>query len=718
MQSVTQEEAEEGKGARADSPKRGPSAAVEALNRFAAPVTVLHQVGPAGARRLEPLGIATIADLLYHMPRRYLDRSNVTPIRDVKVGEEVTVVGRVYEAESRTTRSRKKMLVVTLFDGTGYISGVWFNQEYHKDRLKEGVTAAFSGKASFLYNMLQITNPSYDVLGTEESDPRVEGLHTGRIIPLYPATAGVTSAGLRKLVSRALDAVKGMADPVPPDVVGKFGLMGLEEALRETHFPSGAEALKKARYRLAFDEIFTMQVGLALIKKKREREARGVEHAGIGELTERFIAGLPFTLTDSQKRAWSEIESDMRKQVQMNRLLQGEVGSGKTVVAVLALLLAVESGFQGAIMAPTEILAHQHYRRITEMLEGLPVKVELLTGAPSREGLRAIEAGEVDIVIGTHALVSEQVAFKNLGLAIIDEQHRFGLAQRVQLARKGSDPDILHMSATPIPRTLSLTLFGDLDVSIIDEMPAGRKGVVTHVAGEDEREGIFAMVGNEVAKGRQVFVVCPIIEESEKVEARAAAEEARRIEKAFPGAAVALVHGQMKGQDKRDVMERFSDGNIDILISTVMVEVGVDIPNATVMVVEDADRFGLAQLHQLRGRIGRGTERAICVFFADPTTEEGKARMEAIKRYDDGFALAEADLAIRGEGTLFGTRQSGLPDLKVARLSRNLDLIRKARAEAFGIVDSDPTLAKRENVLLRWETNRRFGGSLGWLFHA
>ncbi|MHB8896851.1 MAG: ATP-dependent DNA helicase RecG [Candidatus Geothermincolia bacterium] len=698
--------------------KRAPSPAVEALNRFAAPVTFLPGVGPAGAKRLEPLGIATVADLLFHFPRRYLDRSNVTPIRDIKMGEEVTVVGRVYDSESRTTRSRKKMLVVTLFDGTGYLSGIWFNQEYHKDRLPVGTLAAFSGKVTFQYNMLQMTNPSFDVLGTEESDERVEGLHTGRIIPLYPATAGVTSAGLRKLVSRALEAVKGMADPVPPDVVKKFALPGLEAALRETHFPTGAEALKKSRYRLAFDELFTMQVGLALIKKRREREARGVANPGTGDLTGSFIESLPFTLTSSQQKAANEIATDMARHVQMNRLLQGEVGSGKTVVAVLALLRAVESGHQGAIMAPTEILAHQHFRRIGEMLEGIPVTIELLTGAPSRKALQAVESGEVDIVIGTHALVSEQVTFKDLGLAIIDEQHRFGLEQRVQLARKGTDPDILHMSATPIPRTLSLTLFGDLDVSVIDELPAGRKGVITHVAGPDEREGIFAMVGNEVAMGRQVFVICPIIEESPHLEARAAADEAEHIRGEFPASRVELVHGQMKGQDKRDIMERFSAGGIDILISTVMVEVGVDVPNATVMIVENADRFGLAQLHQLRGRIGRGTERAICVFFADPTTEEGLARMEAIKRYSDGFALAEADLAIRGEGSLFGTRQSGLPDLKVARLSRNFELIKKARAEAFRIVDSDPVLSRPEHVLLRWETNRRFGGSLNWLFHA
>ncbi len=703
------------KGAEAAGARETPPP-VAALARIAAPVTSLTGVGPAVARRLAALDINTVADLLYHFPRRYLDRSTVMAIGSVKEGEEATVIGRVAEVESRRGRNRKNILTITIFDGTGYVSGVWFNQEYHKERLAEGVEAAFSGKVTYQYNRLQIVNPSYDVLGGEEGDDRAEGIHTGRIIPLYPATSGVTSASLRRLVSRALDSVRGMADPVPRATREKFELMPLEEALREAHFPTGPEPLARARYRAAFDEIFMMQVGLALRRKHREAEARGIAHSAPPELTARFLESLPFELTSAQERAWREISSDMERGVQMNRLLQGEVGSGKTVVAVLALLKAVENGYQGAMMAPTEVLAHQHFRRVSEMLDGLPVRVELVTAGTARDILAAVSTGEVHVIVGTHALIQEGTEFHGLGLVVVDEQHRFGLDQRAALAEKGADPDILHMSATPIPRTLSMTLFGDLDMSVIDELPAGRKGVVTVVADRSQRKGAFAMVGREVARGRQVFVICPLIEESDKLEARAAADEAKRLEAEFPGRTVELLHGQMKSAEKRGVMERFETGEIDILISTVVVEVGVDVPNATVMIVENADRFGLAQLHQLRGRIGRGTERAICVLFADPTTEEAKARMEAIRQYDDGFELAEADLRIRGEGSLFGTRQSGLPDLKVARLSRNVELIRKARAEAFAIVGDDPTLSKVENLLLRWEANRRFAGELDWLF--
>lgn len=703
----------------ASRPENGGSArSAEGRNRLSAPVGALYGVGPALKDKLSQLGISTVGDLLYHFPRRYLDRSTVNSIGGARVGQDTTVIGTVRSIESRRTRARRNILVVTIFDGTGYISGVWFNQEYHKERLKEGVEVAFSGQVRFEYNRLQMVNPDYDVLGGKGSGSKSEGLHTGRIIPIYPATAGLTSAALRRTVSRALEVAKDMPDPVPESIRHEFDLVPLYESLREVHFPTDADSLKKARFRAVFDEVFYMQVGLALKKKRRERDMSGISHRAPGDLVRRFVDSLPFELTTAQRRAWLEIEADMRKETPMNRLLQGEVGSGKTVVAVMALLLAVESGFQGAIMAPTEVLAHQHYRRIGEMLSDTPVRVEILAGGTAAGQVKDVMAGKVDVAIGTHALIQDAVTFKNLGIAVIDEQHRFGVGQRSDLAAKGTHPDVLHMSATPIPRTLSLTLYGDLDSSVIDEMPPGRKGVVTVVAGRDQRDGAYAMVEREVEQGRQAFVICPLVEESDRLEARAAEEEADRLAKVFPGYTIGLLHGQMKGDEKRAVMERFQSGEIDILISTLVVEVGVDVPNATAMIIENADRFGLAQLHQLRGRIGRGNVRAICVMFADPTTEEGRARMEAIRKYDDGFALAEADLAIRGEGTLFGTRQSGLPDLKLARLTRDFELISRARETAFHRVEEDPELAARESALLRREVQRRFSGALEWLFHG
>lgn len=691
-------------------------APVRALARLDQPVTAVPGVGPAMARRLASLGIGTIGELLYHLPRRYLDRSDVTPIGSLKTGEQATVVGKVTDVRSRPGRNRRKILTVTVFDGTGYISGIWFNQEYHRERLLPGAEVAFSGKVQYQHKMLQVVNPGYDVLSGEEGDDRARAIHTGRIIPLYPATAGLSSATLRRLVRTALDLVSGMADPVPGRVREKFDLAPLEEALREAHFPSGSRALKRARYRAAFDELFTMQVGLALRKKHRQAESGGIAHDAPASLTARLLESLPFELTASQLRAWREISSDMERPAAMNRLLQGDVGSGKTVVALLALLKAVENKRQGAIMAPTEVLAVQHHARMGAMLAGLPVRVELVTSGSSGGSTAALADGSIDIAVGTHALIQEQAVFKDLGLAVIDEQQRFGLDQRLELARKGECPDVLHMSATPIPRTLSMTLFGDLDVSLIDESPAGRKGVVTVVASGDQRQGAYAMVGREIAAGRQAFVICPLVTGSDRLEARAAAEEARRLSKVFAGRQVGLLHGQMKSDEKRSVMERFEAGEIDVLISTVVVEVGVDVPNATVMVVENADRFGLAQLHQLRGRVGRGAERGMFVLFAEPTTAEAEQRMAAIRRHSDGFELAEADLRIRGQGSLFGNRQSGLPDLKVARLSSNSALLGRAREEAFALVDADPGLGRGEHALLKWETNRRFGGSLDWLF--
>ncbi|MDD5747985.1 MAG: ATP-dependent DNA helicase RecG [Actinomycetota bacterium] len=691
----------------------------ENLNVFSYPVRVLPGVGQALEQKLKGLGLSTIGELLFHFPRRYFDRSSITPIGQVKTGQEVTVLGKVRDLDSKVIRGRKNMLRVTIFDGTGYLEGVWFNQEYHKERLKTGTEVAFSGKVGYRFNSLQIVNPSYDILEYPSESGKGtarEAIHTGRIVPIYPETQGLTSAMLRRIVRVALDYLREERDYIPPSIRDEFELMPLLEALHEIHFPRGSETLKRARFRALFDEIFIMQVGLALIRKRREREGGGIQHKAEGNLPRRLIENLGMELTGAQKRALREIYRDMRKPYQMNRLLQGEVGSGKTLVSLLALLLSVESGFQGAIMAPTEILANQHYTRISKMLKGFRVKVALLTSASPESVLDGISDGSVDIVIGTHSLIQEKVSFSHLGLAVVDEQHRFGLEQRVALVSKGRRPDILYMSATPIPRTLALTLYGDLDVSVIDEIPSGMKGTDTVVARPGERKGAIALVGREVSAGRQAFVICPLIEESDTLEAKAASDEVERLRKELPESRIGLLHGQMKSAEKKAVMERFEARELDLLVSTSMLEVGIDVPNTTVMIIENADRFGLAQLHQLRGRVGRGDKRGVCILFADPKTEEAKERMEAIRKYSDGFSLAEADLRIRGEGSIFGTRQSGIPDLRLARLTRDFRLIEKARRAASKLVESDPELLSSENIPLRIETARRFSGTLSWLF--
>lgn len=681
-------------------------------------VMSLRGVGSALASKLRSLGIITVCDLLYHFPRKYLDRSNVSSISSVKTGQDVTVVGRVCSVEARQTRTKKHMLVVDIYDGTGYMSGVWFNQPYHAERLKKGTEVAFSGKASFMYGRLQIVNPDYDIVESPGGSSVAEQVHTGRIVPVYPCTAGVTSAMLRRLVSRALRHVSGLFDPIPEPVRDRFTIPPIEKALTQIHFPQTPDDLKQAWRRVVFEEIFLLQVGLAFKKRYRQRRTAGIAHRPPDGMITRFLNSLPFELTPAQRRCWNEIIADMTAGYPMNRLLQGEVASGKTLLAVLALLLTVENGYQGSIMAPTEVLVSQHTGRIGKMLEGLPVRVEMLTKGSPRSLLSEIASGDVDIVIGTHALIQEKVKFKKLGLVVVDEQHRFGIRQRFILTTKGEAPDILHMSATPIPRTLALTLYGDLDVSTVDEVPPGRKGVLTIVADESQRAGVLARVRTEISRGRQAFVICPLIENSENLEAKAVEAAAKTLRASLPDFSIAILHGQMRSEEKTRVMKMFEAGEIDILVSTVLVEVGIDIPNATIMIVENAERFGLAQLHQLRGRVGRGVERGLFILFAEPSSGEAEARLEAIRKYSDGFSLAEADLMIRGEGTLFGMRQSGISDMRFVKASRNVDLIKKAREVAFEIVDADPLMQSPFNRELLEEVKKRFAKKIDWLFVA
>lgn len=679
-------------------------------------VRYVKGVGPRLAEKLGKLGVATVEDLIYYIPRKYLDRSNVVKISEIKVGEDVTVIGEVKAVrKSVTPRQHRKVLNVDIFDGSGYLSGVWFNQLYHADRLVMGTEVAFSGKAVFNYGKLQIINPSYDIL-REKEDP----VHTSRVVPLYPAVTGLSSNMIRRLVKNLIDSGIQIRDPLPLDILKKDDLMPLTPAIRQIHFPDNLAVTKQARERLVFDEFFFLELGLALRKNRLEKTSKGIVHKTEGGLLEQFLDGLPFELTSGQKKVLGEITTDMKRSAPMHRLLLGEVGSGKTVIAVAALVIAVQGGYQGAIMAPTEVLAEQHALRLKELLPGT-IRSVLLTGGQTAKDKQQIhdriKNGEVDMVIGTHTLIQEGIDFHDLGLAVIDEQHRFGVRQRISLREKGHTTDILVMTATPIPRTLALTLYGDMDVSILDELPKGRQEIETLVRDQKHREDAYDLIRQQIKMGRQAYIVCPLVDESDKVQVKAASAEVERLRtQVFPDLRVGLLHGQMRREDKEAVMKGFRGGALDILIATTVIEVGVDIPNVTVMLIEDAERFGLSQLHQLRGRIGRGEHKSFCVLFADPVTEDAKERMRVIEETGDGFKLAEEDLKIRGEGQLFGPKQSGLPDLKVASLVRDMKILASARDTAFSIIDADTVLAKPENSLMLEEVKKRFAEGTEWLF--
>lgn len=686
------------------------------------PVSAVKGIGPGIQRHLTSMGIETVEGLIYHFPRRYLDRSQIVPIRQVRIGEDVTVVGTVRKVAERKTAQRHSLLQVSIYDGTAYLYGVWFNQSYHADRLKVGTEVAFSGKVQYRYNQLQITNPAYDVLN-DPGEVGVDTVHTGRIIPLHPASQKLSTAVLRRLIKQALDTYGDLPDPLPAPLTERYHVPSHAAALRQIHFPTGLADLKEARRRMIYEELFILQTGLAIRRKRVREESVSVPHAQPGPRVGDFIAGLPYRLTGAQQRSFSEMAEDMRQTHPMNRLLQGEVGSGKTLVALLALLLTVENGLQGALMVPTEVLAEQHYATLSRMAETLPwLRIALLTSStPEAERRRILAAageGELDILVGTHALIQRDVDFLALGLVVIDEQHRFGVRQRVSLKEKGEHPHFLIMTATPIPRTLALTLYGDLEVSVLDEMPAGRAETVTRVFHPLERREAYELAEREIEAGRQVFVVCPLVEDSQNLEAKAAQSEADNLRGVFPSRRIGLLHGQMKKAEKDQAMQDFRERRSDILVATTVIEVGIDIPNATVMMVENADRFGLSQLHQLRGRVGRGSEKSYCFLFTEAENEEAQRRMEAMRDISDGFKLAEVDLELRGEGSLFSERQSGLPDLRLAKLSRDYPLLQRAREDAFKLVEEDPHLEAVEHRQLLREVRRRFSRHLDWLFHT
>jgi len=724
--------------------------------KLAARRTGLRDRGEEAHVVLTGMGIKTVGDLLRHYPRRYIDRSAVERIGDLRIGQQTTVIARVHKTAKRLTRRRQTMVTVTISDGTGYLDMTFFNQPWAAGIYKEGLEIAVSGTVTRYRGRLQLANQEAEILGGEERDL----VHTGRITPVHRASEGVTSRTIRELVFSALDRLPAVVDPMPPELIEAEGLQDLDTAIRRVHFPEDAGQLARAMERLKFDELFTLELGVAFRKHRLQSERTGVAHRADGELTDRLLATTPFEPTKAQMRAIEEIGAAMAAARPMNVLLQGDVGSGKTLVAVHAALVAIQSGHQAAVMAPTEVLAGQHARSVSALLEGVGAvdhldrpnipkvaegqasllgSVEETTGGPTRGAvtyalltsavtgkdrgriLAGVADGTVDLVVGTHALVQEGVAFHDLSLAVVDEQHRFGLHQRMALKGKGDgEIDVLIMTATPIPRTLALTYYGDLDVVVLDEMPKGRQAIGTAAArSEAERAAAYDLVRREVRAGRQAFVVCAAIDEGNRTQVRAAEAEAERLAtEVFPDLQVELLHGRMRPKDKDRVMEDFRAGRANVLISTTVIEVGVDVPNATVMLVENAERFGLAQLHQLRGRIGRGAHVSYCVLFdeSEETNLEARARIEAMTRTTDGFELADEDLRLRGEGTLFDTRQSGMPDLKLARLADDLDLVKRARARAFDLIEHDPDLDRHPRLLD--ELRDRFEDSIAWLFSS
>ena len=706
--------------------------------------------GPPAAEVLErAFGIRTVRDLLHHYPRRYIDRSRVETIGALKIGRPSTVIATVRSATKRLTRRHQTMVVVSLSDGTGYLELTFFNQPWIANQYQAGTELAVSGIATLYRGKLQLANQEVEILRGGD----VETVHTGRITPVHPASEGITTRTIRELVFRALERLEPVEDPMPADLVADEGLRGYDEAIRRIHFPEDDRQLARAIERLKFDELFTLELGVAFRKHRVDAEAAGVAQVADGPLARRLDETVPFTPTAAQTNAMAAIDEAMSRPRPMNVLLQGDVGAGKTLVALHAALVAVDAGHQAAIMAPTEVLAGQHLRSVEALLaplgaasylEGAPAPAPqgslldpepadtsspsmtyaLLTGAVTGKArtriVEGIAEGAVDLVIGTHALVQEAVSFADLSLAVVDEQHRFGLHQRMALKGKGGDPDLLIMTATPIPRTLALTYYGDLDVVVLDELPAGRRPIVTAVVrAPAERREAYEVVRREVDAGRQAFVVCAAIDEGNRTQVRAAEAEADRLAtEVFPDLTVDLLHGRMRPANKEARMEAFRSGRSNVLISTTVIEVGVDVPNATVMLVENAERFGLAQLHQLRGRIGRGEHTSYCFLVDDSKADnlEARQRLDAMIRTTDGFELADEDLRLRGEGTLFDTKQSGMPDLKLARLAEDLDLVRRARSRAFAVIAGDPRLQDHPELLR--ELRSRFERSIDWLFHS
>lgn len=672
-------------------------------------VQFLKGVGPRRADALARLGVHTARDLLFHVPRRYEDASTVTRIANVRAGTDVTVIGAVTSKHVLATRTGLRVFQVMLQDQSrGRIECAFPGQPFLDRIFRTGDVVLVSGPVRVFHN-LQIQPREYVILGSAE-----EGVEAaGKVLPIYPATEGLSQKLVRSIIEQNLDRLLPLlqpADAVPRAITQSLELPTLMQAVAMLHRPETLRQAELGRRRLAFDELLFLQLLHARVRRSSTRDAPGITFTRTDELIAPLFRALPFELTGAQTRAIAEIFDDMTSGRRMNRLLQGDVGSGKTIVALFAMLLAVESGWQAALMAPTEILAEQHARTLAAMVQPLGLNVTLLTGrlpaAAKRAAHESIASGAARLVVGTHALIQDAVQFHRLGIAITDEQHRFGVKQRLALAAHGENIDVLVMSATPIPRSLALTIYGDLDLSVLDELPPHRQKIRTAVRPEERRDAVYQFIRDEVGKGRQAYIVYPLVDESEKVELRAATAEYERLRlDVFPELRLGLLHGQMSGEEKDAVMQAFAAGDIDILVATTVIEVGIDVPNATVMVVEHAERFGLSQLHQLRGRVGRGAEQSYCILIAG---FEGVERLQVLARTQDGFEIAREDLVLRGMGDFFGARQHGLPDFRFFDPLRDEDLVPRVRALAQQVIDEDPRLEREENAGLRRALEERF----------
>jgi len=672
-------------------------------------VRYLKGIGPQKAKSLNKLEIKTVEDLLYYFPRRYEDRTHFLAIKDLKEGEIQTIKAQVLAKGVKESWKKRgfKIIEIAVGDNSGKIFCVWFNQPYLKDYFKVGESLILYGRIERYSGRLQMNSPEFEIVSEEKED----SLNIGRIVPIYSLPAGITQRNFRQIIKYALDKfIPQVKEIMPYEIRSRNNLLNLAKVLINIHFPENSDLQKEAHRRLSFEEFFLFQIPLALRKLKR-KEKQGIAHQVTGRLLDNFIAALPFRFTQAQEKVLEEIKKDMASPRVMQRLLQGDVGSGKTVVATAASIIAIQGGYQAAFMVPTEILAKQHYEKISCQLKEL--KVGLLTSSLNKKEkeniYQEIKDGKVDILIGTHALLEENVSFKNLGLVVIDEQHKFGVAQRALLPKKGLNPDVLIMTATPIPRTLAITLYGDLDISVINELPPGRLPIKTMHFNEKGKEKAYQIAKSQFPAGNQVYIIYPVIEESYALDIMGAKKMYARLKTGeFKEFRLGLIHGRMKQEEQDEMMRQFKNKELDLLAATTVLEVGIDIPSATCMIIEHAERFGLSQLHQLRGRIGRSDIESVCILISDPQTQEAKARLESMVKYSDGFRIAEEDLRIRGPGEFFGKRQHGLSELRIANPLTQLQLLKSSREEAIRLISTDPHLAMQPNLGLKEKLLQRF----------